>query len=131
MANFISYGGIGVQAATFELDATTKTAIAKDFDSAVGKAVALTGNNTVGYGTSGGAVFGFVLKCDARGLATVQYHGFREDVPISATAANQPALGGGVCVDGKGGIVKPAADAASGGKVTCVDTTAKTAVILL
>lgn len=101
----LSYGGIGVSAATFMLDDTTFNAIKSDLNSAAGKCVALKANNTVGFGASAGSpLFGVILKADMRGVATIQFRGFKEGVGLNET---KPAIGDiGLGVDASGNVMK-------------------------
>lgn len=72
MADFSMNGTGGVECVTMPLDKTTITAIGKEYDGAKGKAVALTDNNTVGYGSDGDPLFGVIRKVESDGYATVQ-----------------------------------------------------------
>lgn len=128
----VSFAGIGEEMATFTVaSGTTAT---------VGMAVAFTGNGEVGKSTEGAAVGGVIKHVQDNGLVTVQFKGFVEGVAITETEAKQPAVGEVVAVDGAGALVKlaslavattTAAVVAFGARVISVDTTAKTATILL
>lgn len=102
---FLSYAGIGCDAATFKVDDATYEKIKEDLDAAKGKAVALNANDTVGFGAEAGSpLFGFIEKVDKRKLATVIFSGFVEGAPLSAT---KPALGEvGLGVDATGAVMK-------------------------
>lgn len=117
----ISFAGIGEECATFKV-ATGTTAT-------VGMAVGFTGNGEVGKGTSGKPLAGIVKTITSNGLVGVQFKGFCEDVAITATTANQPAVGDYVAIDGAGALVK--STTATNTIAISVDTTAKTATILL
>lgn len=93
MVKDVSYEGIGVQAATFKVDATTITKLKASFlDAATQKvdingknlAVKLSADNTVGFGaaspTTADAFFGVILTYEEDGYAAVQYAGFVEGV---------------------------------------------------
>lgn len=126
MADFSMKGTGGVACVTMPLDEATKTVIGKNYDSAKGKAVSLTGNNTVGYGSNGDPLFGVMCKAEPDGFATVQVSGFACDI-----AASEAAIGKTAAVDGSGGI-KSAADGVIGrGFITSVDSTAGTADIII
>lgn len=141
MDNRYSLEGVGgVNSITLPLASASVTAIGADYDGAVGKAVTLTGDGEVGFGTEGSTLFGVLTHVgtdNAGGLsASVQIRGMAE-VPIHATSAKQPSSGDAVLVSGDGKIVKMTAPA-SGAlptivKAQCVsvDTTAKTAWILI
>lgn len=137
MADFSMKGTGGVACVTMPLDKTTAAAIGKDYDSAKGKAVSLTGNNTVGYGSDGDPLFGVIRKAESDGFATVQVSGFACDIiaDVTATTGENPvaktAIGAFAAVDGAGGI-KSAADGVIGrGYITSVDNTAGTADIIM
>lgn len=99
---------------------------ARSTTAAKGKAVALTGNNTVGYGSDGDPLFGVVRKAESDGYATVQVKGFACGITASETAVGKFAA-----VDGAGGI-KSAADGVAGrGYITSVDTTTGEADIIM
>lgn len=105
---FLSYGGIGNAAAAFRMDDATYEKIKENPDAAKGKAVALTANDTVGFGAEAGSpLFGFIEKVDKRKLATVIFTGFAENAPL---AAAKPSLGEvGLGVDAAGAVMKLAA----------------------
>lgn len=137
MADFSMNGTGGVACVTMPLDATTAAAIGKNYDSAKGKAVALTGNNTVGYGSDGDPLFGVIRKAEPDGYATVQVKGFACDISadVTATTGENPvvktAIGAFAAVDGAGGI-KSAADGVIGrGYITSVDSAASKADIIM
>lgn len=126
MADFSMNGTGGVACVTMPLDETTVKAIGKDYDSAKGKAVALTGNNTVGYGSDGDPLFGVIRKAEPDGYATVQVSGFACDI-----TASEAAIGKFAAVDGAGGV-KSAADGVIGrGYITSVDSAASKADIIM
>ena len=126
MADFSMNGTGGVACVTMPLDETTVKAIGKEYDSAKGKAVALTSNNTVGYGSDGDPLFGVIRKAEPDGCATVQVSGFACDITASAAAIGKVAA-----VDGAGGV-KSAADGVIGrGYITSVDSAASKADIIM
>lgn len=110
MEVILGYEGIGVTAATFKLDEATIAAIGAEKDAAKGKGVSIKANDTVGFGASGGSpLFGFITKIDGRNLATIQFKGFRESVPVKKFGGTPayPAVGEiGLGVDEVGNVVK-------------------------
>lgn len=118
----ISVNGIGALRVTMFLDSTTKTTIGTDYDSAINKAVALKGNNTVGYGTTGDALYGIIKKVEPDGVATVQVKGFVEGVP-AITASSGTTLGSFLAVNGAGKVKNAAEGTVTKGIATAVDTT--------
>lgn len=126
MADFSLNGTGGVACVTMPLDAATKTAIGEKYDGAKGKAVSLTGNNTVGFGSDGDPLFGVIRKAESDGYATIQVSGFACGITASSAAIGKLAA-----VDGSGGI-KSAADGVIGrGYITSVDDTDGTADIIM
>jgi len=95
-----------VESATFIVDSATLTAIGTDYDGAKGKAVALTANETIGYGSSGDGVFGVIEKVHKNGTAAVRMLGGVDGVAITDTAENQPVFGDYLAVDGAGKLIK-------------------------
>lgn len=137
MADFSMNGAGGVECVTMPLDKTTIAAIGKEYDGAKGKAVALTGNNTVGYGSDGDPLFGVIRKVESDGYATVQVKGFASGVTadVAKTMGENPvaknAIGTLAAVDGAGGV-KSAADGVIGrGYITSVDITTGEADIIM
>lgn len=137
MADFSMKGTGGVECVTMPLDKTTITAIGKEYDGAKGKTVALTDNNTVGYGSDGDPLFGVIRKVESDGYATVQVKGFACGVTadVTKTTGENPvaktAIGALAAVDGSGGI-KSAADGVIGrGYITSVDAVTGEADIIM
>lgn len=132
----LGYAGIGNVLATFKLDEATKTAIKGEYGLVVGKCVALTGNDAVGFGIKDGSpLFGAVVSADGRGLVTVCFTGFIEGAQIKkfGTTPEYPAIGAvGLGVDISGNIVNLAAG--KRGTLTSIASTSgdtSTATILL
>lgn len=120
------------KAATFRLDATTKTAIAADPKQIKGKAVAVTGNDTVGYGTSGDPIIGIVdpsvepVSTNNNDLLVcVRRFRMFEEVPCAGTET----AGKYAVVDGTGGVKAAKTDESTSTTVTSVNATAKTCTI--
>lgn len=98
----LSFAGIGFQAATFKAGDDIKALVATaGKDAVVGLPVVLTAAQTVDIGSDGDAIFGFIDFYEDDGYCTVQFRGFRDDVPIGAVA---PTIGKPVVVDGNGAI---------------------------
>lgn len=137
MADFSMNGTGGVQCVTMLLDKTTIAAIGKEYDGAKGKAVALTGNNTVGYGSDGDPLFGVIRKVESDGYATVQVKGFACGIiaDVTKTTGENPvaitAIGTLAAVDGTGGIKSAAGSVTSRGYITSMDTAVGKADIIM
>ncbi len=92
---------------TFVLDTTTVGKLKGDLSAVVGKAVTITGNGEVGYGTTGKPLEGIVLKAEytdqgkTEVVVTVAWQGTFEDIPATGVVA-----GDQVTVDGAGGLAK-------------------------
>lgn len=92
---------------TFVLDTTTVEKLKGDLSAVVGKAVTITGNGEVGYGTTGKPLEGIVLKAEyadqgkTEVVVTVAWQGTFEDIPATGVVA-----GDQVTVDGAGGLAK-------------------------
>ena len=118
----LSFAGIGQVAATFAAQDTEEKPLA------VGMAVALTGEGTVGFGSAGAALCGVILSLDRDGKAAVQVDGFAE---VGYTGTTAPTVGWGTLgVDGSGGVQV----VSTGGRsclIVQVDSGNKTAVIKL
>ncbi len=98
----LGYTGIGFQAATFKAGAGIKALVAAaNRDAVIGVPVVISGSQTVDLGADGDAIFGFIDVYEMDGHCTVQFRGFRDDVPIGAVA---PTVGKIAAVDGTGKI---------------------------
>lgn len=106
MSEFYSYEGLR-DGGTFVVDATTKAAIENDPTEIIGKVVTITGNNQVGYGTSGDPPRGVVEMVEKEVsnsdnlVVSVVWHQMKEDIPASGVTAND-----WVACDGNGGVTK-------------------------
>lgn len=92
---------------TFVLNTTTVGKLNGDLSAVVGKAVTITGNGEVGYGTTGKPLEGIVLKAEyadqgkTEVVVTVAWQGTFEDITATGVAA-----GDQVTVNGSGGLAK-------------------------
>lgn len=83
MRGNLSYEGIGAKYATFKAGAGIKALVAAaDRDVVVNIPVVVTDNNTVDLGTAGDVPFGVIDVYENDGHCSVQFRGFREDVPV-------------------------------------------------
>lgn len=130
MAEFYCYEGIR-NGATYILDDATKTALGTNPMQIVGKVVTLTGNYTVGYGTSGATPLGFVEMVEKETsnndtlVVSVVFNQSREGIDC----AGSEAAGNYAACNGTGGIVK--STTATNTRIWGVDTTSKTATIYI
>lgn len=107
MAVYDKYGFDGLKdGGTFVLDSTTSTAIKDDPSQIVGKTVALNGNYTVGYGTSGDTILGVVEQVEYENgksgtmcVSVLWQRTFENISCVGSETAGQP-----LAVDGSGGV---------------------------
>lgn len=105
MAEFYCYEGLR-NGGTFKLNATTKTAIADDPSSIVGKVVTITGNYEAGYGAAGARPLGFVEQVEKENstsgsfVVSVVWNQSREFIPCAGTETANAFL----ACDGTGGL---------------------------
>lgn len=98
-----------MECGTFYLDATTSASLTtpEQMNTMVNKAVTITGNGEVGFGTTGKPVLGIVSKCEyednskSKMVVTVNWDGTFEEIVATGVAA-----GDFVTVDGNGGLAK-------------------------
>lgn len=124
MARSVSNNGIGALYGTFDIDKT-----GDDYDLTpddVGKAVALSSNNEVDFGSDAGLLLGR-LEHVQEGLATVQVAGVVR-LPYVATA---PTVGDEVVVNGSGSVKQVGTGEPGRGIVLAVDGSASTCDVLL
>lgn len=124
------YGYHGLKdGGTFRLDTTTTTTIKADPKQIEGKAVTLTGNYEVGYGSDGDTIFGIVEKVENEQgrsetlCVSVLWQSTFEDIPSTGSeTAGTPLV-----VDGNGGV--KAGTAFSGTVALGADSTKSTCTI--
>lgn len=122
--------------ASFHVDEATKTSIVSKPTQIEGKVVTLTGNYTVGYGTSGDIPLGFVEKIEPEKsgssdlIVSVVWNQAREDIPC----VGSETAGSYLACDGTGGVKisgTSSAPVASRAVAYGVDSTAKTATVYI
>ncbi len=124
MARNVSNNGIGALYGTFNIDTT-----GSDYDLVAddaGKAVALSGDNEVDFGSDTGLLLGR-LEHVQDGIATVQLSGVVR-LPYVATA---PTVGDAVVVDGNGSVKQAGVGEPGRGIVLAVDATDTSCDVLL
>jgi hypothetical protein len=140
LTNELGYSGTK-DSPTFEVDATTATAIGTNLAGEVNKVYAISADRTVGYGSSGDPVFGVVVKVEkykansSTLVTTLKLTGMAEGVITTSTTASLPVVGKVACVDGAGALIVGATSAAvdvlSRARAYSVDATNHTAIIQL
>ena len=131
MTKELSYNNIGYEAATFKVDETTRAYLeANHKDAATGRvdindqkfAVALKGDNTVGFGASSpaasDALFGIIIAYEQDGFASVQYKGYVENIEV----AGEIALATKTLAVNNKGVISSVEGAAGRGIVTKAST---------
>lgn len=120
MRGGLGFEDIGYRGVTFKAGDDLKAAFASGGYAAVeGKAVALTGDSTVGFGADLAKLFGKVYKYEEDGYVTVQDLGYMD---LPGVAGSLPAVGN-VVVGNGAGAVKADATATAGPIVISVDAT--------
>jgi len=124
MARSVSNNGIGALYGTFDIDKT-----GEDYDLTsedVGKAIALSDNNEVDFGSDAGLLLGR-LEHVQDGIATVQVGGVVR-LPYVTTA---PTVGDAVVVNGAGSVKQVGTGEPGRGIVLAVDSANTTCDVLL
>jgi len=100
----LSYSGIGFRAATFLAGTGIKTLVTANGKDLVKNipVVVTSAGDTVDLGNDGDVPFGFIDVYEDDGYCTVQFRGFREDVPTVATDITP----GRLCLVDGNGVVK-------------------------
>lgn len=130
MARGLGFSGINAHYTSFKLSSATKAiAVASGAAAVEGKAVTITGNQEVGFGSNGNEFFGIIEKYEDDGYVTVQDQGYREDVP--AVSGSVPTYGKRTLVVNGAGEVKSSGTVPTRGQVIDADTTANTITILI
>lgn len=124
----LDWEGIAAVIATFKANsALVSTFNASGFEAVEGKAVTITGNGEVGFGTDGGMLLGRVDKYERDGYVGVQVGGFME---LPGVSGSLPTAGAALVVNGSG-AVKASAGAPDRAYAVNVDSTARTVMVLI
>lgn len=127
MIRDIGFEGIGALRATVKAHSGVKSMAATSGVAAVeGKAVTVTGNGEMGFGSAGAPLRGIIEKYEDDGYMTVQVEGFKEGVPGVSVTANDF-----LCVDGNGAVSKVASGNAGPAYAVSVDSTDNTVVVFI
>jgi hypothetical protein len=105
--NGIEFAGIGAKYATVKAaGSVSAVALASGVAYVENKAVTCEGNELYGYGNAGDPLRGVIEKYEDDGYMTIQYAGFREDVP--GVSAALPAANEHLVVNGSGAVSEAA-----------------------
>lgn len=127
MARGIEFEGIGALRVTVKAaDSVRAVALASGAAAVEGKAVTVTGNGEMGFGSAGDPLRGIIEKYEDDGYMTVQVKGFKEGVPGVSVVANDF-----LCVNGAGAVSKVAAGSAGPAYAVSVDATDNTVVVFI
>lgn len=125
----IDFEGIGAEYVTVQAaGSVSSVALASGASAVIGKAVTITGNGQMGYGSAGNPLKGIIQQYEDDGNMTVQYKGFATAPGISGAL---PTAGDFVCVDGSGAVSKVASGNAGPAYAVSVDSTANTVVVFI
>lgn len=118
----LSFEGAGAKYATVQAaGSVSAVALVSGAAYVEGKAVTATGNGQMGFGSAGDPLKGIIDRYESDHNMTVQYAGFKEDVPgISGSLA---AVGKFVCVDGAGAVSQVASANVGPAYAASVDNT--------
>jgi hypothetical protein len=126
----VGFEGIGAEYVTVQAHGSVSSVALVSGASAVeGKAVTVTGNGQMGYGTAGDPLRGIIQKYEDDGNMTVQVKGFKEGVPGISGAL--PAANDFLCVNGAGAVSKVASGNNGPAYAVSVDSTANTVVVFI
>ncbi len=124
----VDFEGIGAEYATFQAAPAIQAAVAVSGAAYVeGKAVTITGNGEVGFGTNGAPLLGKALKYEGDGYLSVQYKGY---TALPGVRGSLPTAGSFLVVDGAG-AVKASAGAVGPARAISVDSTTNTVMVLI
>jgi hypothetical protein len=122
MRKIIDLEGIGAKYATVQAaGSVSAVALVSGAAYVEGKAVTATGNDQMGYGSTGDPLRGIIEKYEDDGYMTVQVAGYKTAPGISAKL---PAVNDFVCVDGAGAVSKVASANVGPAYAASVDNTA-------
>jgi len=131
----LDYEGIGYRAATYKADAALVSAVKNAMDwendgrsAVIGKAVTITGDSEVGFGTTGKPLIGKINQYEFDGYVTVQDAGYTEFEGVSGSL---PSAGNFVAVNGAGKVVAVSAGAGSNSKAVSVDSANHKVMVLI
>lgn len=125
----VDFEGIGAEYVTVQAHGSVSSiALVSGATAVEGKAVTVTGNGQMGYGTAGAPLRGIIQKYEADGYMTVQVKGYKTAPGISGAL---PSAGDFLCVNGNGAVSKVASGNAGPAYAVSVDTTANTVMVFI
>jgi len=125
----VDFEGIGAEYVTVQAHGSVSSvALVSGATAVEGKAVTVTGNGQMGYGTAGAPLKGVIQKYEGDGYMTVQVKGFKTAPGVSGAL---PAAGDFLCVNGAGAVSKVASGNSGPAYAISVDATANTAMVFI
>lgn len=131
----LDFEGIGYRAATYKADAALVSAVtnARAWENdgrgaVIGKAVTITDDGEVGFGSTGNPLLGKINQYAFDGHVTVQDAGYTEFEGVSGSL---PTAGDFVAVNGAGKVVTVSAGEGSNSKAINVDTANQKVMVLI
>jgi hypothetical protein len=123
MRGGLGFEGIGAKYATVQAaGSVSSVALVSGAAYVEGKAVTVEGNATYGFGSDGDPLKGIIDKYETDGNMTVQFAGFKEDVPC--ISGSLPTAGKFICVNGSGSVSQVASTNVGPAYAVSVDSTA-------
>lgn len=125
----IEFEGIGALYVTVQAaGSVSSVALISGAAAVEGKAVTVTGNGQMGFGTAGDPLRGIIDKYEDDGYMTVQVKGFRTAPGISGALPDPNSF---VCVNGSGAVSAVASGNAGPAYAMSVDSTENTIVVFI
>ena len=124
----LDWEGIGARYVTYKANAALVSTVAASGVATVeGKAVTITGNGEVGFGSAGNPLLGRLDKYESDGYVTVQDAGYAE---LPGVSGSLPTAGNYVVANGQGAVVA-SAGAAGPAKAVNVDAANLKVMVLI
>lgn len=121
MRGGLNFKGIGAQYVTVQAaGSVSAVALVSGATAVEGKAVTCEGDGIYGFGSAGDPIRGVIQKYDDDGYMSIQYSGFRTDVPGVSGAL--PSANEHLAVDGNGAVSEVATPISPAYAVSVDDT---------
>jgi hypothetical protein len=125
----IDFEGIGAAYVTVQANGSVSSvALVSGVTAVEGKAVTVTGNGQMGYGSAGDPLRGIINKYEDDGYMTVQYKGFRTAYGVSGSLAT---AGKFLCVNGSGLVSAVASGNVGSAYAMSADSTDNTVMVFI
>jgi len=124
----LDWEGIGYRGVPYKANAALVSMVAVSGVAAVeGKAVTLTGNGEVGFGSAGDKLLGKLDKYESDGYVTVQDAGYAS---MPGVSGNLPTYNAFLVVNGNGAVM-PSTGAVGPARAISVNSTSNTVMVLI